>query len=199
MHSTTAGRGATSAEALEIRPISPDDKEALSEAFGHLGERSRYRRFLAPHGRLTPRELCYFTEVDHHDHEALVAVDPHTSEGVGVARYVRSNDDPRVAELAVAVVDDWQRQGVGGRLAGALADRAREEGITKFTALVLADNALSLNLLRDLGTVHVAHQEHGCVELTVELPEKGLGQLVQLLRSVARRELHALPLRHPAG
>jgi GNAT superfamily N-acetyltransferase len=137
-------------------------------------------------------------EVDHHDHEALVAVDPDTSEGVGVARYLRSNDDPRVAEMAVAVVDDWQRRGVGGRLAGALADRAREEGITEFTALVLADNALILNLLRDLGTVQVSHQQDDAVELTVELPEKGLGHVVQLLRSVAKRELQALPVRQGA-
>ena len=63
-------------------------------------------------------ELSYLTEVDHHDHEALVAVDPETNEGVGVARFVRSAEDPAVAELAVAVADDWQGQGVGSLLAG---------------------------------------------------------------------------------
>jgi hypothetical protein len=150
MSTTSAARGADRAEPLEIRPIAAEDKETLSQGFERLSERSRYRRFLSPHRHLTPRELRYFTEVDHHDHEALV-------------------------------------------------DRAREEGITKFTGLVLADNEPMLNLLRDLGDVHVAHQEQGCVELTVELPEKGLGHLVHLLRGLAKRELEAFPLRHSAG
>ena len=118
-----------SADELVIRPISPDDKEGLSEKFDRLSEQSRYRRFLAPHGRLSAAELRYFTEVDHHDHEALVAVDPRTRDGVGIARYVRWKKDPQSAELAVAVVDDWQHKGVGTRLASALAKRAREEGI----------------------------------------------------------------------
>jgi GNAT superfamily N-acetyltransferase len=167
----------SSSETLLIRPISPDDKQQLVEGFQRLGERSRYRRFLSPHEHLSEAELRYFTEVDHHDHEALIAIDPDSHEGVGVARYVRSTSEPSAAELAVAVVDDWQGRGVGGRLAAALADRAREEGITSFTALVLADNQLMLNLLHDhdLGRVRVLHSELGTVELTVDLPEAGLG------------------------
>ena len=80
---TDAVAGSTAgAESLLIRPISPDDKPAMTEAFEHLSEESRYRRFLSPHAGLTDAELRYFTEVDHHDHEALVAVDPATDGGV---------------------------------------------------------------------------------------------------------------------
>lgn len=101
-----------------------------------LSDTSRYRRFLSPDGRLSESELRYFTEVDH-DHEALVAIDSRAGEGVGVARCNRSREDPPAAELAIAVVDDWQRRGVGTRLATALAERARKEGIAVFTGLVL--------------------------------------------------------------
>ncbi len=177
------------AETLEIRPISPDDKAALVLGFQRLGRESRSRRFLSPHANLTLSELRYFTEVDHHDHEALVALDPETGEGVGVARYVRSRDDPSVAELAVAVIDDWQRRGVGSRLVTALADRAREEGIRSFTGLVLADNELMLDLLKELGEVEVSDPDAGAVQVTVELPETGLGRVTALLRAVARGEL----------
>jgi GNAT superfamily N-acetyltransferase len=180
-----------STDTLLIRPISPDDKQQLVEGFQRLGERSRYRRFLSPHEHLSEAELRYFTEVDHHDHEALIAIDSDSREGVGVARYVRSKIEPSTAELAVAVVDDWQGRGVGGRLAAALADRARAEGITSFTALVLADNQLMLNLLRDLGRVRVIHSELGTVELTVDLPETGLGHLPRLLGAVARGDVRA--------
>ena len=114
----------TDVASLEIRPIEPGDRDGFVEAFERLGENSRYRRFLSPHGPLSEAELRYFTEVDHHDHEALVAIDPLTAGG-GVARYVRSTESPGHAEVAVAVVDDWQRRGVGTRLATRTRARAR--------------------------------------------------------------------------
>jgi GNAT superfamily N-acetyltransferase len=181
------------ADALEIRPITPEDKGELLQAFEHLGPQSRYRRFLAPHGSLTPAELSYFTEVDHHDHEALVAVEPSSGAGIGVARYIRSAEDPTVAELAVAVVDEWQCQGVGGRLVGALAERAREEGITSFSAVMLADNALMRSLLDEIGRVRVVHTELGRVEVVVDLPERGPDRLRRLLAAVGRGELAPWP------
>ncbi len=179
---------------LDIRPIRADDKEALKAGFERLSETSRYRRFLSPHDELSDKELTYFTEIDHHNHEALVAIDPQTGEGVGVARYVRSEEDPHVAELAIAVVDDWQRRGVGTRLAAALADRAREEGITTFTGLVLADNKLMLNLAEELGQARTGPREQGTVELAIDLPEQGPGQLMRWLRAVATGDLKVWPL-----
>jgi hypothetical protein len=60
----------------------------------------------------------YLTEVDHHDHEALVALDPRTDEALGVARFVGSGDVPVVAKVAVAVVDDRQGRGSAPHYAG---------------------------------------------------------------------------------
>ena len=109
-----------------------------------------------------------------------------------MARYVRDKHNPSVAELAVAVVDDWQGQGIGSRLTAALADRARAEGIRSFSALVLADNQRALNVLDELGPTRVVHSEPGKVEVTVDLPERGLGRLSRLLRAVAREDIKAL-------
>ncbi len=185
-------------EELEIRPIAADDKQTLAEGFERLSDASRYRRFLTPHGSLSPAELRYFTEVDHHDHEALVAIDPLTGQGVGIARYVRTATDPKSAELAIAVVDDWQRMGVGTRLATALSERAQEEGITVFTGLVLAENELMLNLANDLGPVRTIHQERGTVEVSLELrrQERRHEPVSRFLRAVAAGELRAFPARN---
>jgi RimJ/RimL family protein N-acetyltransferase len=170
---------------IVIRAICPEDKQALRDGTDRLSERSRYRRFLSPHGSLTSAELTYFTEVDHHDHEALVAIDPTTGEGIGVARYIRSPVRPDVAELAVAVADDWQQHGVGTRLTEALACRARHEGITRFTALLFADNTPMLHLIKSLGVVHDMSVHQGIVELTVDLPPHGVGGIAQLLHGTA--------------
>ena len=181
-----------SAPHVAIRPIEPDDRDALARGFDRLSEQSRYRRFLSPRGPLSQAELSYLTEVDHRDHEALVAVDPEAGEGVGVARFIRSSEDPAVAELAVAVADDWQGQGVGSLLAAELAKRARDEGITCFTALALAENDAILGLLQDLGEVRTGRTQLGTVELAVDLPDDGISRLRRLLRAVARGDVTVL-------
>jgi ribosomal protein S18 acetylase RimI-like enzyme len=181
-----------SVSTIEIRPIEPTDKQAVLAGFERLSERSRYRRFLAPQGRLSSAELRYFTEVDHHDHEALVAIEPGTGEGIGVARYVRSAEDPSSAEIAVAVIDDWQQRGVGSRLTAALAERARAEGMTTFTAVLLAENEQMLGLLEELGHTRVTNRERGTLEVSVELPTGAVDRLKGMFRLLARSELTAL-------
>ena len=158
---------------IEIRAVEPDDRAAIAEAFDRLSAESRYRRFFGPMPKLSDRHLDYLTRVDHHDHEALVAVDLESGDGVGVARYVRTGDG--VAEPAIVVADDWQGRGVGGRLLDALADRAREEGIGRFEAPVLAGNRDAIAALERLGRT-TKRPEGGEVHLDIELPDaRGAG------------------------
>ncbi len=138
----------TQAAAVQIRPIRPADDVLLSDGFGRLGPESRRTRFLGPKKALTPAEVRYLTDVDHHDHEALVALDRIDGTGVGVARYIRDRHDAQTAEVAVTVIDDWQRRGIGTRLITRLRRRALAEGVSRFTALVLAENAGARQLLR---------------------------------------------------
>jgi GNAT superfamily N-acetyltransferase len=155
-------------ERIIIRQVRADDKEDLLDGLHRLTPESRYRRFFSLTTELSTRELRYLTEVDHHSHEALVAVDPRTGEGIGEARFVRSRTDPAEAELAVAVLDDWQGCGVGTVLLEAVAARAREEGIKHFTASVLAHNSTMLDLFRRLGKTTVVDRALGVIELRIE-------------------------------
>jgi protein lysine acetyltransferase len=154
---------------LEIRPIEARDKGDLASALEESTSEAIYRRFLGPHGPLSATELRYLTEVDHHDHEALVAVDPDSGRGVGVARYVRDRERRDSAEVAFAVLETWQGRGVGKALMHGLAARARQEGISRFTALMLAHNTAMRHLLAELGPARVLSREGGTVELAVEL------------------------------
>jgi GNAT superfamily N-acetyltransferase len=132
-----------------VRPVQPTDGELLLDGFARLSARSRYARFLTAKAELTPAEVHFFTHVDHHHHDALCAVDPVTGRGVGIARFVRSRTDGQEAEVAITVVDEWQRRGVGTALLLRLAERARSVGIFCFTAVVGADNAAMIGLLRN--------------------------------------------------
>jgi nucleotide-binding universal stress UspA family protein/GNAT superfamily N-acetyltransferase len=188
---------------VTIRPIEPEDREELAAGFERLSPESRYRRFFGPMNQLRPRDLDYLTRVDHHDHEALVALDE-AGQGIGVARYVRT--EPGEAEPAVVVADDWQRRGVGARLVDLLAERALEEGIATFRAPVLAQNADAIALLKRLGEASTTHLGRE-VELEIALgapEEAGTRDLRDTLREVAagtlapgRTLLHRLlPHRH---
>jgi RimJ/RimL family protein N-acetyltransferase len=151
-----------------IRQVRSSDAPLLADGFARLGPESRRLRFLRRKDELTPAELRYFTDVDHHDHEALGALAGATGGGVGIARYVRDASDPHSAEIALTVVDDWQGRGLGTELLAQLSGRARAEGIRRFTALVSADNAAMTALLRRLCADPV-RREYGTVEWEITL------------------------------
>ena len=151
-----------------IRPVRSEDASLLADGFARLSPESRRLRFLRRKDELSAAELRYFTDIDHHDHEALGALDHTGGRGVGVARYVRDTGDPQSAEIAVTVVDDWQGRGLGTELLAQLSSRARAEGIRRFTALVSADNAAMAGLLRSLSASPV-HREYGTVEYEIPL------------------------------
>jgi RimJ/RimL family protein N-acetyltransferase len=156
-----------------LRPIRPSDKTLLKAGFEQLSPESRYRRFFSPITKLSDKMLVYLTEVDHHDHEALVAVQPKCSAPVGVARYVRLPEDPHVAEVAVTVVDPWQGRGVATELVNRLVERAQEAGIEQFAATCIATNRDVIDLLQRVGASTTEHLDEGLVELTIDLPRPG--------------------------
>jgi nucleotide-binding universal stress UspA family protein/GNAT superfamily N-acetyltransferase len=176
---------------VRLRPITAEDKELLAASFERLSERSRYRRFLTTKSKLSRAELAYLVdEVDHSDHEAIMALDPISGAMLGIARYVRSKEDAQTAEVAVTVADDWQRRGLGKALLDRLTYRARQEGISRFSALVLGDNRPALGLFADLGAAE-SHHHASEVELLIELPPtRGMGaQLARALRAAGAGSL----------
>jgi GNAT superfamily N-acetyltransferase len=152
-----------------IRPLEPEDRELIRAGFDRLSIRSRYLRFGTPMSELSEEQLSYLTDIDHHNHEALIALEPDSGDSIGVARFVRVGDN--VAECAIVVADDWQNRGLGGQLLDRLVDRAREEGIERFTALVLAENTDVLRLIERLGDA-VTRSDGPQLEIEVELPER---------------------------
>ena len=183
---------------VAIRPVRATDKARLRAGFEQLSAQSRQRRFLVAMPRLSPRLVRYLTEVDHHDHEALAAVGADDrEEPIGVARYVRSENDPQVAEVAVAVVDRWHGRGVATELLRRLAQRAREEGITRFTATCLADNDEALELFEELGATRTTRPGSGLVEAQVELSAADDHRLSAVLRAAATRRMTLRPLVPP--
>ncbi|HLU58418.1 MAG TPA: GNAT family N-acetyltransferase [Pseudonocardia sp.] len=138
---------------VHLRPITPDDADALVRFHQSLSERTRYLRYFGPYPRIPPRDLERFTHVDHRTRVALICM--LGDDIIAVGRYEGLNPTPdgRVesAEVAFVVRDDHQGRGLGSILLEHLAAAARENGLRRFEAEVLVENHRMVRVFRDAG------------------------------------------------
>lgn len=137
--------------AVFLRLVRPSDKALLVRGLERLSKESRYMRFFTNKSRWSDAELAYLTELDQERHLAIGAgrLDADgNEEGIGVARFVVSPDDPALAEAAVALLDEVQNVGLGRLLFMRLIAAARERGVERFFAETLPDNFAMQRLWR---------------------------------------------------
>ena len=124
-----------------IWPLLPTDAEMLRAGFRGLSPESRRRRFLTAVAELDDsmiRRLVDSVDGLHHIALVLTVLPPEGKEGpVGVAHLLQYPDDPATADIAVTVIDDWQRHGVGTALVAALMER-RPAAVTRLDLIVQA-------------------------------------------------------------
>lgn len=153
-------------EKIEVRTIEPADKDGLRAFHEHLSASTQRRRFFTPHPHLSEEELARFTEIDHTDRQAYVALLEATI--VGVGRYDRTGPDE--AEVAFVVSDEWQGHGIATLLLDQLARHACAVGITRFAADTLADNAAMLRVFRHWAGTYRRTFDHGIAHVDMTFP-----------------------------
>ena len=160
---------------VHLRPIRPSDADALVAFHGGLSTRTRYLRYFSAYPRIPDRDLYRFTNVDHHDRVALVAL--LGNEIIAVGRYEREQETDS-AEVAFVVADAHQGRGIGSVLLEHLAAAARESGVRQFNAVVLAENTGMVRVFRDAGYETARHLEHGEITLEFAVDETAVTELV---------------------
>ncbi len=160
---------------VRIRAIEPGDRERLRNGFARLSPESKYRRFFAAPATLSESTLDYLTRTDGWNHVALgaelAAADADTSYGLGIARFVRLDDDPTTAEAAVAVIDEVQHKGLGRLLLAALIRAAHERELTKFVCHVLPSNEPVKSMLQEVDAEAKPTLRDGLLVYELSLPE----------------------------
>lgn len=154
---------------IEIRALRSGDRDELLSAVGRMSDQSIYRRFFSPKRRFSDQEVTYYLNVDFVNHVALVAVlkEEGSSVVAGGARYIVST--PGVAEVAFAVDDIHQGQGIGALLMKHLAAIARESGLKELFAEVLASNAAMLKVFEKSGLGVTTKRNHDAIHVTLKI------------------------------
>jgi GNAT superfamily N-acetyltransferase len=152
--------------AVRIRAIRPDDRDRLHNHFKALSPQSIYFRFMGIRRDLSPKDLKGLTELDFKSHVGLAAT--LTEDGrerfIGVGRYI-CGADPRRAEVAFAVLDEFQGHGIGTLLLEHLRLIADANGVTEFEADVLGENRQMLELFAHMGFESRRSMDSGVVHL----------------------------------
>lgn len=154
---------------VEVRAVRPDDQAGFAAAVARASGRSLYRRFFILKRGVSDEEIASFVHVDFVNHVALVAVMKEDGRPVivGGARYVVSK--PSQAEMAFAVVDAYQGQGIGTLLMRHLGAIARQAGISELVAEVLPENIPMLRVFEHSGFSPTTRRGQGIVQVALRL------------------------------
>jgi acetate---CoA ligase (ADP-forming) len=167
--------------ALRVRSMRRDDRQALKDLFARCSPESIRFRFLHQVKELTEDMLDRLVDIDGSRHVALVVTQ---GEGrgeriVAVGRYqsgAPQTEEPDVAEVSFLVEDAMQRRGIGTLLLDTLAELARERGVKRFSADVLADNRQMLSVFRKAGYALSATTSYGVTQLEFPIAQTELAQ-----------------------
>lgn len=176
---------------VHLRPVLPSDAEALVAFHGRLSERTRYLRYFGPYPRISPRDLKRFSTVDHHNRVAIVAL--LGDDIVAVGRYERLGGGDS-AEVAFVVEDTHQKRGLGSILLEHLAAAARERGLARFVAEVLAENRQMVNVFREAGYQLTSGIEEGVrhLEFAIDPTERAVAVARAREQAAEARSVHNL-------
>jgi len=168
---------------VHLRPITPDDADALVRFHAGLSMRTRYLRYFSAYPTIPRRDLVRFSHVDHVDRVALAGW--LGGEIIAVGRFDRLSDGS-VAEVAFVVADAQQGRGIGSVLLEHLVEIGRELGIARFEAVVLAENRTMMRVFLDAGFEASRRLEGSEVSLLFDIAATPRTRQV-----IAERELRA--------
>lgn len=163
--------------AVHVRHMVPEDAALLVDLFNRLSPESRRMRFLrarndVPDAAFWP-EARRFAAIDPRFEAALIGLvtEDRQERAVGVARLGRDAADATAAEIAIALRDDYQGQGLGTLLLRLLVQVAMGQGLKRLVALSLAENDAFRRLVRKSGLPYTSQTANGVTTTTIALSE----------------------------
>jgi ribosomal protein S18 acetylase RimI-like enzyme len=138
-----------------IRTIRPSDEDRIRQGIKEMSLQSRYFRFFSAFREPPESVVKQLSAVDGHDHIGWGAIllDGVDYPAIGAAHAVRDEADEEKAELAVALLDDYQGCGLARILIAAVLADCASEGIDVVQMHVMGENHAASDLFEELGAV----------------------------------------------
>lgn len=151
--------------AAHLRPIKPEDAEALVAFYSRVSDESKYYRFFAPYPQLSDSDVQKFTHVDGVKRVAFILT--LGKDLIAVGRFDAINDTD--AEVAFLVEDAHQGRGIAQLLLEHLAQAGRELGYKRFFADVLPENIRMIQVFNEMGYSTKRETEFGVIQMTLDI------------------------------
>jgi RimJ/RimL family protein N-acetyltransferase len=157
--------------ALRLGTILPANKSKISQGLKDLSYESIRNRFMGSKKEFSETELEYLTNFDGWNHYALGLEERERPfRGVAVARLVRSSIDSKEAEIAITIIDDYQKLGLGTLLIKLLALAAAERNLDRLSFTFLPQNEGIIKLIHRLGPSYsTGHSKKDEIHLLMNL------------------------------
>jgi len=161
----------TTKSGLEIflRPAKISDEPLLKEFYHASSDESLYRRFISMLKSMPHERLQEWAVIDYTRDMVLLAVVKESEEKeqvVGMGQY-SIDEATHTADVAFAVRDDYQGQGISTELLTYLTYLAQKQGLLGFTADVLFDNVSMLRVFEKMGFDTKKTLDSGAYHLTM--------------------------------
>jgi acyl-CoA hydrolase/RimJ/RimL family protein N-acetyltransferase len=152
-----------------FRSIQPTDEPSMRDLIYDLSRETIYYRFMSQQSRFTHQQITNFVYIDHRKDVAIVGTVPeaHGEDIICVGRYYLDERTNR-AEVAFVIRDEWQNRGIGSHVFKLLADIAKRNGITGFTAEVLRDNQRMRTIFNHSGFKVTHRAEEGVYSFVMD-------------------------------
>jgi RimJ/RimL family protein N-acetyltransferase len=135
---------------VHVRPVTAEDAPAVHAFLEGLSPKSIALRFFSSFPDLD-RAVRWATDVDDQRRYGLIATSSTDGRVVAHAGWEREPDQPEGAEIAFAIADAMQHNGLGTILLGQLIQTADRAGVAVLSAEVLPQNHRMLHVFHDSG------------------------------------------------
>ena len=174
---------------LRAGAVRPDNKKQISEGLREMSPESIRNRFLGSKRAFTEKELQYLTSLDGINHYAFgIEEREKLKRGVAIIRLVRSSHSESEAEVAITIIDEYQRMGLGAALLNIIILAALERKITKLSFTFLPENTGIVKLINSIGLPERGQSSQDSMQLFLDLKKLNVetikSQLVRILPSI---------------
>ena len=155
---------------LRVGSVLPKNALQISKSLKDMSAESIRNRFLGSKKEFSQQELDYLTQLDGHNHYAIgIEERDRPQRGVAIVRMVRSSDEPQQAEIAISMIDEYQKIGLGKLLMNLITLAAYERKITKLSFTYLPQNDGIIRLISKMGVLIPGPHTHDYVQTFLEI------------------------------